>query len=191
MVDNQDEIESYRNKSFREAITAIRQHKIDSDRTFKQLIEEAIVLGHAEGISNDEIRKQILEAGVTYDTMLEYIPQSMKQEQHHVKSRPVLQQQREKKVGAPNLHTIGNDIPTESIISAADEPEPEPVLVHRTFRITMSPKKMIELGNAMLKMVKQEGLKTNYAIEYDYVDHALYVDITEAHENKKELMIKD
>lgn len=80
---NQEDIESYQDKSFHELLEALRHHTIK----YKDLIALTIKQGQKEGISNEEIRKQILETGMSYRTMLEYIPQEMKQEQQHVKSR--------------------------------------------------------------------------------------------------------
>ena len=78
---------------------------------------------------------------------------------------------------------------TSITLQQQQEPEPEPA--HRVIRISMSHNKMIELGEWMIKFVNREGLDKNYAIEYDYVDRALYVDVTEPEENEKELMVKD
>jgi hypothetical protein len=76
----------------------------------------------------------------------------------------------------------------EHVSETEIEPQPKPELVHRTIRITMSPENMVALGNAMVAKVKAEGFKRNYAIEYDYVDKALYVDIAEKWE--KVLMVQ-
>jgi hypothetical protein len=75
--------------------------------------------------------------------------------------------------------------PEQTII----EPEQEKELVHRTIRITMSARKLLALSKHMAQKVKEEGMETNYAIEYDYVDKELYIDVTEEWETK--LMVND
>lgn len=121
-VNQSEDITPYENKSFREIVTELREHRIRSDRTYKELIQAAIKKGQLEGISNEEIRSQILEAGIAYNTMIEYIPDEMKQHQEHVRSRPppaVVTNRM--KVGTSNLHGISNDSRTNTRLVIEDE----------------------------------------------------------------------
>jgi hypothetical protein len=79
--------------------------------------------------------------------------------------------------------------PEQHIIEPEPEQEQEKELVHRTIRITMSARKLLALSKHMATTVEKEGMETNYAIEYDYVDKELYVDVTEEWETK--LMVND
>jgi hypothetical protein len=77
----EDNIE-YKNKSFRGLLQELRKIATKT----RDLVGLVIIQGHKEGFSNEQIREELLNV-MSYQTMLEYIPQEMKQEQHHVKSR--------------------------------------------------------------------------------------------------------
>ena len=55
----------------------------------------------------------------------------------------------------------------------------------------MSARKLLALSKYMKQQVKKQGMSLNYAIEYNYDDKELYVDVTEEWENKQELMVND
>ena len=118
--------------------------------------------------------------------MIRYVPESSKRTYERRDDKHIVTEQSEQ---SRNLRHLRQE--EQPKIPAPPQPiieHIEPKLEHKTIRITMSPQKMIALGNAMIALVKKEGFKTNYAIEYDYVEKDLYVDATE--EWEKDLMVR-
>jgi hypothetical protein len=157
-------------------------------RKTNEIIPMLFEKGRADGVPLKNIRVKMHEMGIPERTMIRYTPDWAKQKQDH--------SSRTKKGGQvatfPSNQAKLADVtpvnippPEQPII----EPEREQELVHKTIRITMSGKKLGSLGYAMIDKVKELGLDTKYAIEYDYVDKELYLDVAEGWETK--LMVND
>lgn len=123
MLDNQEDIVPYENKSFDELVKEFNHRLLNAG----QLVPLIFQKGREVGMQDSEIRSRILRAGMPYRTMLRYVPPDSKREYKRY--------QVEKSVNGrmPNARLVIQDeepklppAPVPQVIEHRPEAEPKP-----------------------------------------------------------------